>query len=154
MGSRLNRGFPFFVRADANGLFDVGYKYLAVADLLRLRGLDDCGHGSIQMLVADDEFKLHLRQKIHGVFAAAIDLRMAFLAAEAFDYADRHSFDSHLVQGVFDFFQLERFDDGFDLFHFAFGSMRPVAVAGIPSPPVWVETLNTATRDGTLFALS
>ena len=82
-----------------------------------LGGLDDRGHGGVQTLVADDDLKLYLRQEINRVFAAAINLRVALLPTEALDFADRHSFNPHLTQGVFDFFQLKRLDYGFDLLH-------------------------------------
>jgi hypothetical protein len=42
---------------------------------------------------------------------------MAFLAAEAFDFAHRHAFDTHGAEGILHFFQLERLNDGFNLFH-------------------------------------
>src|SRR5262249_36848269 len=51
------------------------------------------------------------------VFAASIDFGVALLAAESFDLADGHPFDTYLAQGVFDFLQFERFDYGFDFFH-------------------------------------
>jgi hypothetical protein len=42
---------------------------------------------------------------------------MAFLAAEAFDFAHRHALDTHGAEGILHFFQLERFDDGFNFLH-------------------------------------
>ena len=68
-------------------------------------------------LSGSDGFDFDLRQEIHGVFAAAIDFGVAFLPAKAFDFADGHALDAEFVQGVFDFVQLERLDDGFDFFH-------------------------------------
>jgi hypothetical protein len=62
-------------------------------------------------------FELDLGQEIHGVFAAAVDFGVPLLAAEALHFGDGHAGDADLVEGVFDFGELERFDDGFDLFH-------------------------------------
>src|SRR5690349_8555213 len=42
---------------------------------------------------------------------------MPLLTTEAFDFSDGHSGDANLVQSVFHFVELERLDDGFDLFH-------------------------------------
>ena len=56
-------------------------------------------------------------QEIDGVFAAAINFGVAFLAAEAFDFGDGHAFDADFAERVFDFLQFERFDDRFDFFH-------------------------------------
>jgi len=37
--------------------------------------------------------------------------------AENYDCRDSHSFDPKLGQRLFDLFELERFDDGFQFFH-------------------------------------
>jgi hypothetical protein len=42
---------------------------------------------------------------------------VAFLAAETFDFANGHSFDPEVGKGLFDLFEFEGFDDGFDFFH-------------------------------------
>ena len=96
MRSPLNRAFSLFFRADANRFLDVGDEDFAVADLAGLGGFDNRGYGGIKALVADNHLKLYLRQEIDRVFAAAINLRVAFLPAEALDFADRHSLDPHL----------------------------------------------------------
>src|ERR1017187_7746528 len=132
MRASLNCAFPFFVRADAQGFLDVGDEDLAVADLASLGGFDNRGDCGVQALIADDHLELYLRQEIHRVFAAPINLRVPLLPTEALDFADRHSFNPHLRQGVFDFFQLERLDDGFDLFHIG---IRHVKRRGAPAIP-------------------
>src|SRR5881397_2438314 len=48
---------------------------------------------------------------------SAVDFGVALLTSEPLDFAHGHPFDAHVAQGVFDFFQLERLDDGFDFFH-------------------------------------
>jgi hypothetical protein len=42
---------------------------------------------------------------------------VALLPAEALDLGDGHALDAEFVQGVFDVFEFERLDDGFDFFH-------------------------------------
>src|ERR1035437_2234875 len=133
MCSGSNRFLPLFFRADADGLFDVGDEDFAVADLAGLGGFDDCGHGGIQALVADYHLKLYLRQEIYRVFAAAINLRVAFLTPEAFNFADRHPLDPDLSQGVLNFFQLKGLDYSFDFFH---TSIRNVLNRGALADPV------------------
>jgi hypothetical protein len=46
---------------------------------------------------------------------------VTLLSSEAFYLRDGHPFHAQLSQGVFDFFEFERLDDGFDLFHADFG---------------------------------
>ena len=75
-----------------------------------------CDH-LVDPAVVDHDFELHLGQEIHGVFAAAVDFGVALLAAEAFDFGDGHALDSDFREGVFDLFEFERFDDGFDFLH-------------------------------------
>jgi hypothetical protein len=47
-------------------------------------------------LVGHDDLDFHLGQEVHGVFAAAVDLGVALLAAEALDLGDGHAFDPDL----------------------------------------------------------
>ncbi len=56
-------------------------------------------------------------QEIHGVFAAAVNFGVAFLAAEALDFGDGQALHAHAGQRFFDFLEFEGFDDGFDFFH-------------------------------------
>ena len=42
---------------------------------------------------------------------------MAFLAAKALGLGDGDTLDAYLLQRLFDFIELERLDDGFDLLH-------------------------------------
>ena len=66
------------------------------------RALDDCG--------------LRL-QDIDGVFGAAVELGMAFLAAETLHFGHGQAADADFGQRFADFVELEGFDDGGDLFH-------------------------------------
>ena len=78
---------------------------------------DDDVHRFLHALVAEHDFKFHLRQKIDGVFAAAINLGVPFLATESLDLTHGHSLDADFGQRFFHVFHLERLDDGLDFFH-------------------------------------
>ena len=75
----------------------------------------------VQLLVGHDQFDFDFRQEVHGVFAAAIDFGVALLAAKSLDFAHGHAFDANFAEGIFDFLELERFDDRFNFFHFMLG---------------------------------
>ena len=65
-----------------------------------------------------------LGREIHGVFAAPVDFRVAFLAAETFHFAHSHPLDPHFRKGVLDLLQFERFDYRFNFLHKASGRPR------------------------------
>src|SRR3546814_20426350 len=78
--------------ADADRLLDAGYEDLAVADAPSAgRRLDRLDRAFGQR-VLDHDLELHLGQEIDDVFRAAVELRMALLAAEAL--GDRKSVGS------------------------------------------------------------
>src|SRR5690606_37323775 len=58
-----------------------------------------------------------LRQEVHGVLAAAVNLGMTLLTAKTFDFRYGHPFDSQLGEGFLHFLQLEGFNNRFDFFH-------------------------------------
>ncbi len=75
--------------------------------------------GFVDHVVGHHDFDFHFRQEIDGVFAAAIDFSVAFLAAEAFYFGHGHAFDPELGQGFLDLLEFERLDDRFQFFHLA-----------------------------------
>src|SRR5215204_7340357 len=103
--------------ADAHRVFDRGDENLAVADLAGLGGVVDGVHHLVDLSVVDGDIEPHLGQEVHGVFRAAIDFRVALLAAVAFDLGNRHALHADRGERVADLFKLERFDDGNDQFH-------------------------------------
>ena len=100
-------------------------------------------------LSGSDNFDFYFWQKIHGVFAAAIDFRVAFLAAKPFHFGHGHAVDADFMEGVFDFFEFERFDDGFDFFHklilFAVGAF---AMLGEIQAETFVFNIHAQTDQG------
>ena len=73
--------------------------------------------GGFQPVFVDDDFDFHLGQEIHDIFGAAIEFGMALLAAEALGLGHRDALDADFLQRFLHFVELERLDDGFDLFH-------------------------------------
>jgi hypothetical protein len=110
----LIAGFPC---ANADRIFDCADKNLPIADFPGFGRLDNGFDCLIRLLVAQHDFNFDLRQKIDGVFAAAINLGVAFLAPETFYFGDGHSFDAEAGKGFLYVFQFKRFYDGLDFFH-------------------------------------
>ena len=74
----------------------------------------------------DRDLDLELGQEAHGVFGAAVDFRVALLAAVALDLGDGQALDADRRQCVAHLVQLERLDDGHNDFH----GVVPVSVRG------------------------
>src|SRR2546426_8898023 len=90
---------------------------LAVADIPRLgRGGQDT-RDLVGQAVRYHHLDLDLRQEVHGVLAASIQLGMALLATEPSDLRYRHADDADARQRLLDVVELERLDDSLDLFH-------------------------------------
>ena len=69
------------------------------------------------MLVGQHDLDLHLGQEVDDVFGAAIELGVALLAAEALGLGDGDALQPDFLQRLLHLVELERLDDGFDLFH-------------------------------------
>ena len=111
-------GAPAIVRAQARTTLKlIPQADLAVADPAGARGGEDGLHGALHHPILADDLDLHLREEVHDVLGAAIQLRMAFLAAEALGFHHRDPLQTYLVQRLLHFVQLERLDHRFDLLH-------------------------------------
>src|SRR4030095_10018311 len=113
----LHRFFADLFRADAHGMLYRKHEHFSVPDLARFGGGHHYAHCLLHHVVRHYHFHFHFRQKIDGVFTSPINLGVAFLPTEPFDFRDGHSLDSKLSQRLFDLLELERFDDGFQFFH-------------------------------------
>src|SRR6185312_11119834 len=80
-------------RADAYGLVDRVDEDLAIADLAGLGGRSDCLDYLVGEIRRHRDLDLDLGQEADGVFGAAIDFGMPFLAAVTFDLGNRHALD-------------------------------------------------------------
>src|ERR1700722_5690728 len=104
--------------ADANGFLDLRYKYLAIPDPARLRRIADRFDRRTEIFVRNDDFDLHLGQKVDDILSPPIKLGMPFLPAETLRFEDGDSLDSGLLQGLLHLVEFERLDDRLDLLHF------------------------------------
>ena len=68
-------------------------------------------------LIGQNDFQFYLGQEIDRVFAAAINLGVAFLPTEAFDFTHGHAFDADFGERLLHRLHLEGLDDRFDFFH-------------------------------------
>src|SRR5271169_3511789 len=113
----LDRVRASFAGADPDGLVDLRYKYLAIADPAGLGRAADRLDGRAEIFVRDYDLDLHLRQKVDHIFGPAIKLGVALLAAEALRFKDGYALNSGLLQRLLHFIELERLDDRLDLLH-------------------------------------
>src|ERR1700678_4335224 len=67
--------------ADTNGFLDLRYKYLAIPDPARLRRIADRFDRRTEILVRNDDFDLHLGQKVDDILSPPIKLGMSLVAA-------------------------------------------------------------------------
>src|SRR5262245_40012 len=114
---RLERVRAGFAGADPDRLVDGRNEDLAVTDASGARRILDRFHRLVDELVGEDDLDLNLGQEVDDIFGAAIELGMAFLPAETLGLGNGNALQSHFLQGLFDFVELERLDDGLDLFH-------------------------------------
>src|SRR6185312_9486053 len=112
----LDGVFAALAGANADDLVDRRDEDLAVADASRLRGVRDGLDHLMDEIVLHDDLELHLRHEVDHVCAAAVDLLLAAGATETFDLGDGHAPHPDFAQSFFDLVELERFDDGLDLF--------------------------------------
>ena len=64
-----------------------------------------------------ENLNLHLRQKIHRILSAPIELGVSLLAAESFDLFHRHSLHAGFGQRFLHLIELERLHNRFDHLH-------------------------------------
>src|SRR5690606_24476221 len=77
-----DRRFVFFAGADAHHTLHRRHEDLAVTDLAGARGVDDGFDAAVHVFVLDHDLHLDLRQKVDHVLGTAVELGVAFLAAE------------------------------------------------------------------------
>src|SRR6185295_9268751 len=103
--------------SNANDLFDGEDEDLAVAELPRLRSLQDRVDRQIHHFIRQHDLNLDLRQEVDLVLTAAIRLRVPFLPAKAFHFTDRKADNTNLLQRVLYGIKQMRPDDALDLSH-------------------------------------
>src|ERR1019366_3527147 len=118
----LDRVRAGFAGTDADNLLDIEDENLAVADAAGARGLLNRLDRGLEPGIRHHDFDFHLGQKIHDIFGAPVKLGMALLAAETLGLGHRDALHADFLQRFFHFIELERFDDGFNLFHATLGA--------------------------------
>src|SRR2546423_5672151 len=103
----LNGHFSFLFSADSDGLLNFRDEYLTITNFSGFGGLDDNGHRALRLSVGQNEFNFNFGKEIDRVLAAAVDFRMAFLAAKAFYFTYRHTGNAHFSKSVFDLFEFK-----------------------------------------------
>ena len=69
------------------------------------------------MGIGDDDFEFEFGKKIQGVLGIAIVFVEGLLTPAAFDFTDGHAADAEVGEGIPDFAEFKRSDDGFDFLH-------------------------------------
>ena len=96
---------------------DVGHKDFSVTDTTGARGIGNGLHGRVNLIIAHDDFKLQLRQEVDDIFCPALEFSMPLLPAKALGFNHSHALKTQVLKRFFDFVELERLDNRFDLFH-------------------------------------
>src|SRR5271155_717541 len=104
-------------RSYAHDLLHGQDKDFAVADTSgtsrALDGFDDLGGG----VVGDNDFKFDFGQEIDHVLRATVEFRVALLAAESLNLANREALHTDSRQRLFDLVEFERLYDRLNLLH-------------------------------------
>src|SRR5471030_2744204 len=103
-----------FAGTDANSLFQIDYKNLAVTNLAGVGRFSDRLDNSIEILIVNGNVDLHLWEEVDYVFRTAIQLGVALLTTKAFDFSDGDALHADFRQRLAHVIQFERLDDGSD----------------------------------------
>src|SRR5258708_2297548 len=125
-----------FAGSDPDRFLDVRDEYLAVPDPAGLGSASDRLNGFFDHVVAENNFDLHLGEKIHDVFGTAIQFGMPLLAAEALGLGDSNALQPNFLKGFLHLVEFQLLYDRFKLFHYAFCLPTPLAnraFAGVAS---------------------
>src|SRR5262245_35066828 len=125
LGAGSKRRSVGFAGADADGLVDAEYEYFSVADLAGLGSGGDGVDHLVDLVGRYGHLDLQLGQEAHGIFGAAVDFRMALLAAISLDLGHGHPVHADASERVAHLVQLEWLDDRHDDLH-AFFPAFPV----------------------------
>ena len=117
MWGRSKRVNALFASPDTHRAVDRGDEDLAVTDAAGRSGLDDRLDDPIGIGIGHRDFQLQLGQKIDHILGSAIQLGVAFLAAESLDFGNRHAGHADLAERVAHVVEFERLDDGSNHFH-------------------------------------
>lgn len=94
--SGSDRFFAGLAGSDPDRLLQFGHEDLAVTDLASIGRFGDRLNDLVQQVVANGDLDLDLGQEVHHVFCATIELGVAFLPTEAFDFGDGYALNANL----------------------------------------------------------
>src|SRR6478672_9675429 len=147
-GQRSDRVGVQFAGADPHHLAKVPDEDLAVADLAGPRRTHDRLDHRIDALARHRDLQLDLGQEVDQVFGTAIQLGMAFLAAEALDLGRGDAGDAGFRQRLAHVVQLEWLDHCHHHFHHGVSRSSTRAYRAAPMhTPVRARAFLTAPRD-------
>src|SRR5579871_6830201 len=102
---------------NAERVIERRYEDLSVADLSGARPGRDSFDRPVGILARHRHFDAKLRQEVHDVFGAAVDLSMTLLPPVAFDLRHGHAAQAKPAERLTYFIELERLDDRDDDLH-------------------------------------
>src|ERR1022692_552595 len=105
------------VIADANRFIHARQKNLPITDLARARRAQDGLHCFFHHRVRQNQLQLGLRDKVHAVLPAAVNLGVALLSPMPPHLEHGHALHANLLQRALHRFQLGVLDDRFNLRH-------------------------------------
>jgi hypothetical protein len=106
-----------FTGPDADNFLDVGNEDLAITDAAGLGCIANGIYRCFRRFVRENDFDLHLRQKVNDVLCPAIEFGVALLATETLGLGDSDALQADFLKSFLHFIKLEGLDDRFDLFH-------------------------------------
>ncbi len=115
--SSADRQLVCFMRADAYGLIHLGYEDVAIVNRAGSGHLDNGRGDGAGQCVGHHDFQLDFGLKIRRAFPTAILVNGAISPSAGKNFAHGHAVNAKTGQGIPHFFQLERFDEGFDFLH-------------------------------------
>ncbi len=121
---RLKRVRTGFTGANTNDLFDFKNEDLAVADFAGVGGFLDGLDHTLDEFGFHRDFNFHFGQKVDDVFGTAVELGVAFLTSEAFDFGHGDALHPNACEGFTHLVELEGFNNGANEFHEAFPGFR------------------------------
>src|SRR4029077_8236279 len=99
---------PGLPGSDANGLFDIGYENLAVADAPGLGGAPDRVDGPLDQFIGNHDLDLNLGKEVDDVLRPPVEFGGALFPREPLGFGDGNALKSNFLKCLFDLVELER----------------------------------------------
>src|ERR1044071_6967706 len=96
-----------FPRPDPDHIFYIEHENFPVADATGTRGLENRLHCRLDLIRQEDDLDFDLGQEVNDILGAAVQLGVAFLAAEPLRLGDGDPLDTDLMKRLFHLVKLE-----------------------------------------------